>query len=182
MAERDAVYYTCIPALRKLTDGDDDGHAEQHERLVEGFGVRACFKGHDLHGVIRGPDSRLYFSVGDRGYSVVDDAGIRKSASQRGAVFRCDDDGSNFEVYAHGLRNPQEIAFDDLGNLFTFDNTGDFGDRARVVYVMDNTDSGWTADYQSHHQHANKLASWTSGCAFCGLCCVVLCWLAGVRR
>ena len=157
LAERDAVYYTCIPALRKLTDGDDDGHAEQHDRLVEGFGVRACFKGHDLHGVIRGPDSRLYFSVGDRGYSVVDDAGIRKSAPQRGAVFRCDDDGSNFEVYAHGLRNPQEIAFDDLGNLFTFDNTGDFGDRARVVYVMDNTDSGWTADYQSHHQHANKL-------------------------
>ena len=157
LAERDAVYYTCIPALRKLTDGDEDGHAEQHDRLVEGFGVRACFKGHDLHGVIRGPDGRLYFSVGDRGYSVVDDAGVRKSAPQRGAIFRCDDDGTNFEVYAHGLRNPQEIVFDDFGNLFTFDNTGDFGDRARVVYVMDNTDSGWTADYQSHHQHANKL-------------------------
>ena len=157
LAERDAVYYTCIPSLRKLTDKDGDGYAEQHVGLVEGFGVRNCFKGHDLHGVIRGPDGLLYFSVGDRGYSVVDDHGVRRSAPQRGAVFRCQDDGSNFEVYAHGLRNPQEIAFDEFGNLFTFDNTGDFGDRARVVYVLDNTDSGWTADYQSHHQHANKL-------------------------
>ena len=157
LADRDAVYYTCIPALRKLTDADNDGVAEKHERLVEGFGVRACFKGHDLHGVTRGPDGRLYFSVGDRGYSVIDDAGVRRAAPQRGAIFRCDDDGTNFEVYAHGLRNPQEIAFDEFGNLFTFDNTGDFGDKARVVYVLDNSDSGWTADYQSHHQHVNKL-------------------------
>ena len=157
LAEEDAVYFTCIPALRKLVDKDDDGIAEEHHRLVEGFGVRVCFKGHDLHGITRGPDGRLYFSVGDRGYSVINDQGERLAAPSRGAIFRCDDDGSNFEVYAHGLRNPQEIAFDEYGNLFTFDNTGDFGDKARVVYVLDNTDSGWNADYQSHHQHVTYL-------------------------
>ena len=157
LAEEDAVYFTCIPALRKLVDKDDDGKAEEHHRLVEGFGVRVCFKGHDLHGITRGPDGRLYFSVGDRGYSVINDQGERLAAPSRGAIFRCDDDGSNFEVYAHGLRNPQEISFDEYGNLFTFDNTGDFGDKARVVYVLDNTDSGWTADYQSHHQHVTYL-------------------------
>jgi quinoprotein glucose dehydrogenase len=157
LAEEDAVYFTCIPALRKLVDKDDDGIAEEHHQLVEGFGVRVCFKGHDLHGITRGPDGRLYFSVGDRGYSVINDQGERLAAPSRGAIFRCDDDGSNFEVYAHGLRNPQEIAFDEYGNLFTFDNTGDFGDKARVVYVLDNTDSGWNADYQSHHQHVTYL-------------------------
>jgi quinoprotein glucose dehydrogenase len=88
---------------------------------------------------------------------VINDKGERLAAPSRGAIFRCDDDGSNFEVYAHGLRNPQEIAFDEYGNLFTFDNTGDFGDKARVVYVLDNTDSGWNADYQSHHQHVTYL-------------------------
>jgi len=157
LAEEDAVYFTCIPALRKLVDNDDDGKAEEHHKLVDGFGVRVCFKGHDLHGITRGPDGRLYFSVGDRGYSVINNQGERLAAPSRGAIFRCDDDGSNFEVYAHGLRNPQEIAFDEYGNLFTFDNTGDFGDKARVVYVLDNTDSGWNADYQSHHQHVTYL-------------------------
>ena len=78
-------------------------------------------------------------------------------ASGRGAVFRCDSNGSNFEVYAMGLRNPQELAFDNHGNLFTFDNTGDIGDKARVVYVLDNTDSGWDMAHQSPHHYANAL-------------------------
>jgi quinoprotein glucose dehydrogenase len=70
LAERDAVYFTCIPALRRLTDSDDDGIADTNEKIVNGFGVRISFTGHDLHGIIRGPDGRLYFSVGDRGYHV----------------------------------------------------------------------------------------------------------------
>ncbi|MEC7802718.1 MAG: HEAT repeat domain-containing protein [Verrucomicrobiota bacterium] len=157
LAERNATYFTCIPALRKLTDPDDDGVADSMEDIVEGFGVRVSFIGHDLHGIVRGPDGRLYFSVGDRGYYVESDDGKVYEASGRGAVFRCDSDGSNFEVYAMGLRNPQELAFDDFGNLFTFDNTGDIGDKARVVYVLDNTDSGWDMAHQSPHHYANAL-------------------------
>ena len=158
LAERDAVYFTCIPAVRKLTDADGDGVAEGNEKIVEGFGVRVSFTGHDLHGIIRGPDGRLYFTVGDRGYHVTDDQGEVHAASGRGAVFRCDSDGSNFEVYAMGLRNPQELSFDDHGNLFTFDNTGDIGDDfGRVVYVMDNSDSGWDMSHQSAHQYVRDL-------------------------
>ena len=157
LAEKDAVYFTCIPALRKLTDTNGDGIADTHEKLVEGFGVRVSFTGHDLHGIIRGPDNRLYFTVGDRGFHVETEGGEIHQASGRGAVFRCDSDGSNFEVYAHGLRNPQEIAFDNYGNLFTFDNTGDIGDEARVVYVMDNSDSGWDMSHQSPHQYVRDL-------------------------
>ncbi len=161
LAERDAVYFTCIPALRKLTDPNDDGVADSHEKLVEGFGVRVSFIGHDMHGVIRGPDGRLYFSIGDRGYHVTDQDGKVHQAktSGRGAVFRCDDDGSNFEVYATGLRNPQELAFDDYGNLFTFDNTGDIGDKARIVYVLENSDSGWDMAHQSPH-HYREILDW----------------------
>ena len=40
LAERDAVYFTCIPALRKLSDSDLDGVADTHQKIVEGFGVR----------------------------------------------------------------------------------------------------------------------------------------------
>ena len=157
LAEDDAVYFTCIPALRKLTDPDDNGIADTNEKIVNGFGVRISFTGHDLHGIIRGPDGRLYFSVGDRGYHVTDEKGEIHAASGRGAIFSCESNGSNFEVVAHGLRNPQELAFDNHGNLFTFDNTGDIGDEARIVYVIENSDSGWDMSHQSAHQYVKDL-------------------------
>ena len=148
LARGDDVYYTCIPRLWKLTDADGDGVAESGEALHHGYGVRVAFRGHDMHGLILGPDRRLYFSIGDRGYHVQTAEGEWLSEPGRGAVFRCELDGSGLEVYAHGLRNPQELAFDDQGNLFTVDNNCDAGDRARLVYLMEQGDSGWSMNFQ----------------------------------
>ncbi|MEY4484018.1 MAG: hypothetical protein RL693_1470, partial [Verrucomicrobiota bacterium] len=75
----------------------------------------------------------------------------------RGAIFRCESDGSGFEVFCKGLRNPQELAFDEAGNLFTFDNTGDIGDLARMVYALEGSDSGWNMANQSAHHYVTKL-------------------------
>ncbi len=157
LPEEDAVYFTCIPHLWKLTDADDDGVADSHESLVDGFGARVSFIGHDLHGITRGPDGMLYFSVGDRGYHVTTPEGETFSGPGRGAIFRCHSDGSGFEVFCTGLRNPQELAFDDLGNLFTFDNTGDIGDEARMVYALEGSDSGWNMAHQSAHHYREAL-------------------------
>ncbi|MCB1276748.1 PVC-type heme-binding CxxCH protein [Prosthecobacter sp.] len=157
LPEDDAVYFTCIPSLRKLTDTNDDGVADTNENLVTGFGVKISFIGHDLHGVVRGPDGRLYFSVGDRGYNVTTKEGEVVARPSEGAIFRCESDGSGFEVFCHGLRNPTELAFDEHGNLFTFDNTGDIGDKARLVYALEGTDSGWDMRHQSPHQYVDAL-------------------------
>jgi quinoprotein glucose dehydrogenase len=144
-----AVWLTCVPRLWRLRDRDGDGRADERQVLLEGFGVNAAFLGHDLHGLAWGPDGRLYFSVGDRGFHVATPEGPVLATPRRGAVFRCWPDGRGLEVVHTGLRNPQELAFDDHGNLFAADNNCDRGDHSRLVYVVDGGDSGWNMAFQT---------------------------------
>ncbi len=141
------VWYTCIPDLWKLRDTKGTGQADERERLHHGFGVHINYLGHDLHGLRFGPDGKLYFSIGDRGTNVKD---CEKPIflPDTGCVMRCNPDGTELEVYAKGLRNPQELAFDEFGNLFTVDNNSDAGDKVRCVYVVEGGDSGWRIGYQ----------------------------------
>ncbi|MEM6471251.1 MAG: PVC-type heme-binding CxxCH protein [Planctomycetota bacterium] len=148
LAVGESVYYTCIPKLWKLTDEDGDHRADKREVLSDGYGVRVAFRGHDLHGLIRGYDGRLYFTIGDRGYHLRTPEGKVLSDAVSGAVFRCELDGSGLEVFAEGLRNPQELAFNDDGDWFTVDNNSDSGDQARIVHLIRGSDAGWRMYYQ----------------------------------
>lgn len=142
LEDRGSIYYTCIPELWRLKDKDGDGMADEREVLSSGYGVHINFLGHDLHGLRKGPDGRLYFSIGDRGVSIRQPDGSRLEEPDTGAVFRCNMDGSNLEIVHRGLRNPQELAFDNFGNLFTGDNNSDAGDQARFVWIVEGGDSG----------------------------------------
>lgn len=147
------VYFTCIPHLWLLRDEDGDGKADVRLPLQRGFGVNCAYLGHDLHGLTWGPDGKLYFSVGDRGFHIDQAKGTKEgkvlSGPRSGAVFRCNSDGSDLEVVATGLRNPQELAFDQYGNLFADDNNCDKGDDARLVFVVEGGDSGWNMSNQT---------------------------------
>ena len=142
------VWFTNIPSLWKLNDSDRDGKADIRESIYRGFGVRIALRGHDMHGLALGMDGRLYWSVGDRGYHLELEDEVLHSPGE-GAVFRCELDGSGLTVVHHGLRNPQELAFDNFGNLFTCDNNSDAADKARVVYCVEGGETGWRMEYQT---------------------------------
>ncbi len=156
LALGDTVYYTCIPHVWKL-----DGNGEKTSMFGEGFGVRTALRGHDMHGLALGLDGRLYWSIGDRGYHIELANGTELHSPGEGAVFRSEIDGIDLEVFHHGLRNPQELAFDKYGNLFTGDNNSDAADKARLVYCVEGGETGWRMEYQTL-EGANERGPWVT--------------------
>lgn len=151
MAWDDTVYFACIPKLWMLQDAQRDGVETARKVIEDGFGVRISLSGHDMNGFAIGYDGRVWGTIGDRGFNVTTKEGKKYDSRNRGAVFRFEPDGTNFEVVHTGLRNPKEIAFDDFGNGFSVDNNSDQGDAARVVYVVEGADSGWEMEHQAMH-------------------------------
>jgi quinoprotein glucose dehydrogenase len=133
------IYYTDIPNFWMMPENDPGARTS----IGYGFGVHISLTGHDLHGLCLGPDGRIYFSSGDRGFHVKTREGKILDYPDTGAVLRCNPNGSDLEVFAYGVRNPQRLAFDNYGNLFTGDNNCDYGDAARLVYIVEGGDSGW---------------------------------------
>lgn len=143
------VYATIAPDVWKLRDTDGDGKADTRELLATGFGMHIAYAGHDMHGLTTGPDGKIYWTVGDKGINVISKEGRHFFYPNQGGVMRCNPDGSAFEVYAHGLRNVQELAFDEYGNLFGVDNDADKnGEKERLVYIAEGMDAGWRCNYQ----------------------------------
>jgi quinoprotein glucose dehydrogenase len=114
--------------------------------------------GHDLHGLTRGPDGRIYLSFGDRGLCLTNREGVVINLPDTGGVLRCEPDGRRLELFCFGLRNPQELAFDDDGQLWTADNNGDGGDKARWTLVLPGSEHGWTIGWQ----WLPKMGAWNS--------------------
>ena len=148
------LYAAVEPDVWRYRDIDGDGHHEARSLISRGYSIHVGQGGHNVSGLTMGPDGRLYWSVADKGIHATGKDGERHFYPDRGGVMRCEPDGSRLEVFAYGVRNGQELAFDEFGNLFTVDNDGDYpGERERFLYLAEAGMTAWRLHWQWHgHQ------------------------------
>lgn len=149
LATDEHLFLGVAPDLWRLTDRNGDGIMDDRESISHGFQVHIGFGGHNLSGLIMGPDGRIYWGIGDIGFHGVDQSGKEWSYPNEGVIVRSNPDGSDFEVFAHGLRNTHEFVFDRYGNIISVDNDGDHpGESERLVYIVNGSDAGWRINWQ----------------------------------
>ena len=119
------------------------------ESISTGYAVHIGFGGHGMSGVTEGPDGKIYWQIGDIGANITAKDGKQYKNPNSGVIVRSNPDGSEFEVYASGLRNTHEFVFDNYGNLISSDNDGDHpGESERLVHVVEGSDAGWRSNWQ----------------------------------
>ncbi len=144
---------SCSPNVLLLTDTNGDDKADEKEILFSGIGGEQ--HDHAIHAFVFGPDGKLYFNFGNAGGHLLDKNGkpvteqTNTSVSdegnpyRQGMVFRCNPDGSDFEVLGHNFRNNYEVAVDSYGTLWQSDNDDDGNKGVRINYVMEYGNYGY---------------------------------------
>ncbi len=149
MKTEDALYVAAGPDMWRLMDTNGDGLMDEKKSLSHGYGLHIGFGAHGMSGVEMGPDGRIYWGIGDIGFNGKGDDGTEYNHSNNGVIARSNPDGSDFEIFAGGLRNTHEFVFDQHTNLISVDNDGDHaGEKERLVYITRGSDSGWRINWQ----------------------------------
>ena len=117
---------------------------DQFQTLVTGF--PCCYAGmHAANGLAFGPDERLYIAVGAR----ADHGEVLNTDEQdelhpwEASVVSIQPDGSDMQVYARGIRNAFDIAWDDSNRLFATNNGPDFGPPDTLYLVQQGGEHGY---------------------------------------
>lgn len=175
------VIVSSSPNVWVFTDDNNDDEPDRKELLFSKTGDAQ--HDHSAHSFSFGPDGKLYWNFGNTGHSVHDAKGqivrdvagneVRDSGQpyRQGMPFRCNLDGSQFEVLGYNFRNNYEIAVDSFGGLWQSDNDDDGNRATRINFVMeygnygyvdDKTGEGWRversnleADIPHQHWHLN---------------------------
>jgi putative heme-binding domain-containing protein len=149
MIHGENLFVGAAPDMWRIKEDAATGLAEDKESISHGYGVHIGFGGHGMSGLEMGPDGRVYWGIGDIGFNGRDQAGNTYKYPNRGVIARSNPDGSDFEIFAMGVRNTHEFVFDDYGNLISVDNDGDHrGESERLVYLVDGSDTGWRINWQ----------------------------------
>ena len=91
-----------------------------------------------------GIDGWVYIAVGDFGIHGAKGTDGTELTMLGGGVVRVRPDGSEMEVYTHGLRNIYDVAIDPFMNIFTRGNTNDGGGwNVRFIHHIQSGEYGY---------------------------------------
>jgi putative membrane-bound dehydrogenase-like protein len=148
------IIVSCSPTVWVFTDANNDDVADGPPQALF-TGIKGVDHDHGVHAFVFGPDGKLYFNFGNDGKdirrpdgtpvtdpwgNVVADNG---KPYRQGMVFRCNADGSGFEVLGHNFRNNYEVCVDSFGTLWQSDNDDDGNQGVRINYVMEHGNFGY---------------------------------------
>ena len=149
LVRKNDMFVGIAPDMWRITDEDGDGIMSDKTSISHGYGVHIGFGGHGMSGAIEGPDGRIYWGIGDIGANITTTDGTHHKYPNQGVIVRSNPDGSDFEIFAAGVRNTHEFVFDEYGNIITADNDGDHrGESERLVYIVEGSDAGWRSNWQ----------------------------------
>ena len=147
------VIVSCAPNVWIFTDEDGDLKADKKELLFTNVGRPQ--HDHSTHAFVFGPDGKLYWNFGNTGERVCDKNGKpvvdiagrevvdNGKPFRQGMAFRCNWDGSEFEVLGNNFRNNYELAVDSFGTVWQSDNDDDGNQGVRINYVMEGGNFGY---------------------------------------
>ncbi|MBY5950149.1 HEAT repeat domain-containing protein [Algoriphagus marincola] len=149
MKGEDALFVGVGPDMWRMMDTNGDGIMDEKESISHGYGIHIGFGAHGMSGLEMGLDGRVYWGIGDIGFNGKGPDGKEWKYPNRGVIARANPDGSDFEIYAMGVRNTHEFVFDEHTNLISVDNDGDHaGEKERLVYITNGSDTGWRINWQ----------------------------------
>ncbi|MCZ6675591.1 MAG: c-type cytochrome [Verrucomicrobia bacterium] len=149
--------------LYRLLDTDGDGEYDQTNLLLALKDIGE----HGPHGLTIGPDNEFIYLMCGNGTPVPENIQRRKTVrtegidhimapgfenteyTEGGWVVRMDPDGSNPEIFAGGLRNPYDLAFNSRGDLFTYDSDMEYDlgtpwyRPTRICHIVSGSEFGW---------------------------------------
>lgn len=147
------VIVSATPNIWVFTKDDNDKVIKKEALFTKSGQVQ---HDHSLHSFSFGPDGKYYWNFGNSGNAVFDKNGkpvvdidgntasAKGQPYRQGMAFRCDPDGSNFEVLGHNFRNNYEVAVDSFGTVWQSDNDDDGNKAVRINYVMEGGNYGYT--------------------------------------
>ncbi len=133
----DRLYVSHRGSVTALVDSDGDGQVDEIETIVSDLPVGI----HQNNGLALGPDGKMYLTLGSTCNA------CQERSELSASVLQLNPDGSDMRVFASGLRNVYDIAFNpEDGTLFGADNGRDELDLhvpEELNLLVDGGDYGW---------------------------------------